>query len=147
MQLQVKKLSIDSIPTRAYSTDSGLDITACLDKEVVIQPGERKLISTGIAIKLPDSTVPNETYEGTIRPRSGNAVKYGLSCHFGTIDNSYIGEIKVLMYNFSDKPVTITPGMKIAQLVVQKVYLPEVLIVYELGNTERSSNGFGSTDI
>lgn len=185
MKLQIKRLTTTAIlPTRNYSTDSGLDLYADLQDKVILpstiaykleEPkpvieGERRegktylkferfeinsnrvLIPTGIAIKLPEvdcwpNTTPYETYEATIRPRSGLAVKQGISVHLGTIDNQYVGEIKVLVYNFSNHPIEIEPGMKIAQLVIQKVYLPEIIEVEELGDTERGVKGFGSSGI
>lgn len=182
MQLQIKQLNVNAvIPTRNNATDSGLDLTACLDKDVVIYPLidechsideaiyninfntetvqwrdyvtgietniPSALIPTGIAIKLPHSYVLDQTWEATIRPRSGLAAKHGISCHLGTIDNEYIGELKVLMYNFSNKPFTVTHGMKIAQLVIQPVFLPTIQLVDELANTSRGVNGFGSSGI
>jgi deoxyuridine 5'-triphosphate nucleotidohydrolase len=111
----------------------------------------RVLIPTGIAIKLPEidcwPNEPYETYEATIRPRSGLAVKQGISVHLGTIDSTYTGELKVLVYNFSNQEVVITHGMKIAQLVIQKVYLPQLVEVNELTATSRGNNGFGSTGV
>ena len=185
MKLQIKRLTTTAIlPTRNYSTDSGLDLYADIDNKIEVPPLvtyklasplintdfskeeetykdelvklstnlNRVLIPTGIAIKLPEvdcwpNPTPYETYEATIRPRSGLAVKQGISVHLGTIDNQYVGEIKVLVYNFSNHPIEIEPGMKIAQLVIQKVHLPEIIEVEELGDTERGVKGFGSSGI
>lgn len=183
MQLQIKKLNPKAIiPTRNNPTDSGLDLYACLDNDVIIPSlidechstdeaayninfineyvgykdfiteietnNPSALIPTGIAIKLPEPDLTNDfTYEASIRPRSGLAAKHCISCHLGTIDNEYIGELKVLMYNFSNKPFVVTHGMKIAQLVIQPVFLPDIVLVDELGTTTRGSNGFGSSGI
>jgi dUTP pyrophosphatase len=156
--LKIKKLYPDSqIPIRAYPTDSGLDLYAYLpDGAVSIQSLKNCVIPTGIAIQLPQVTTvvteqSGEKYtlvkEAQIRGRSGLSAK-GIHCYVGTIDNSYIGELKVILTNLgSSEPFVISHGMKIAQLVIQTVIIPELEIVEELVETDRSNNGFGSTGV
>jgi dUTP pyrophosphatase len=107
----------------------------------VIRPLERALVSTGIAIELP------EGYEAQIRPRSGLALKKGVTVlnSPGTIDHDYRGEIKVILINLSDKEVVIEKGERIAQMVIAPVLKVEVVEVKELSNTQRQDGGFGST--
>lgn len=169
--LKIKKLYPDSkIPTRAYPTDSGLDLYAYLPDGDLILPGisicacdgtnnikNRSItIPTGIAIELPqtrtvvlesDGTKYTLVQESQIRGKSGLASK-GIAAHWGTIDNPYTGELKVILTNIgSTEPFVISHGMKIAQLVIQTVLIPELEIVEELANTDRGVNGFGSTGI
>lgn len=141
MKLLVKKLREDaSLPFYATPGASGLDLF-CVDDVVVIRPLERVLVSTGIAIELP------EGYEAQIRPRSGLALKKGVTVlnSPGTIDHDYRGEIKVILINLSDKEVVIEKGERIAQMVIAPVLKVEVVEVKELSNTQRQDGGFGST--
>ncbi|MFP3158781.1 MAG: dUTP diphosphatase [Hydrogenobaculum sp.] len=141
MKLLVKKLREDaSLPFYATVGASGLDLF-CVDDVVVIRPLERALVSTGIAIELP------EGYEAQIRPRSGLALKKGVTVlnSPGTIDHDYRGEIKVILINLSDKEVVIEKGERIAQMVIAPVLKVEVVEVKELSNTQRQDGGFGST--
>lgn len=137
----VKRLDKDlPLPMRAHRGDAGADLYAASD--VVLQPGERALVGTGIAIALPLGTV------GLIHPRSGLAAKQGLSIVNapGTVDADYRGEIKVCLINLDrTEPIHITRGMRIAQLVVQKVELVGFQEVEELDDTERGAGGHGST--
>lgn len=128
-------------PQRAHDGDAGADLIA--DEDVVIAPGERALVGTGIAVALERDTV------GLVHPRSGLAHKYGVTVLNapGTIDHGYTGEVKVNLYNAGDEPFTVTRGMRIAQLVVQRVELPSFAMVDELAATERGSAGHGSTDV
>jgi dUTP pyrophosphatase len=153
MQLQIKELYFDVLtPTRAYSTDSGLDLYAYLfdlpNQELNILPGERKLVGTGISIKLPEPT-EEFIYEAQVRSKSGLTLKQGLVVlnSPGTIDSSYTGEICVILYNASNKTITIKHHQKIAQLVVCPIVIPRVTIVKDFEVGERASNGFGSTGI
>ena len=128
------------LPVRAHPTDAGADLTSTED--VVLGPGERALVGTGIAIALPHGTV------GLIHPRSGLAAKHGLSIVNapGTVDADYRGEIKVCLINTDPRtPIEITRGMRIAQLVVQKVELVGFAEVDELDDTDRGDGGHGST--
>lgn len=143
--LKVKKLREDVVlPQRAHSTDSGLDLFAAED--VVIWYGEQKLVPTGIAIELEPG------YEAQVRSKSGLALKDGLFVlnSPGTVDHGYQGEVGVILYNTSrTKVAQIKKGQKIAQLVIQKVELPEVIEVDEIYNegTDRGDGGFGSTGL
>lgn len=131
------------VPTRAHPTDAGIDLYAAAD--ATIEPGERCLVGTGIAIALNPGTV------GLIHPRSGSAHKQGLSIvnSPGTIDQDYRGEIKVSLINLDPRtPIQITKGDRIAQLVLQEVLLSpveEVESVEALGTTVRGAGGYGST--
>lgn len=128
------------LPMRAHAGDAGADLYSAED--VTLAPGERALVSTGIAIALPMGTV------GLIHPRSGLAAKQGLSIVNapGTVDAEYRGELKVCLLN-TDRanPIEITRGMRIAQLVVQRVELVDFVEVDELDETARGEGGYGST--
>ena len=129
----------------AYQTvhSSGLDLVAAIQVSIVLSPLERQLIPTGIAVAIPVG------YEGQVRPRSGLAIKQGLSMVNtpGTIDADYRGEIKVILINLGQEPVSIDPGQRIAQLVICPVLQPKVVEVAELPQTQRGSGGFGSTGV
>lgn len=130
------------MPHRAHRGDAGADLYAAED--VTLAPGERALVGTGIALALPVGTV------GLVHPRSGLAAKLGLSIVNtpGTIDADYRGEIKVCLINLDpDTPIEITRGMRIAQLVIQKVELAEFVEVTELDETVRGDGGYGSTGV
>jgi dUTP pyrophosphatase len=159
MQLQIKKVNPNAIiPTRAYSLDSGIDLTSPTDMEVItLQPLERRMIDTGIVIQLPepklincnDGTTELLVYEGQVRAKSGRSAKEGLGIlnSPGTVDNEYTGNIIVIAVNLSNEPITIKPGQKIAQFVVLPVIVPTVIEVEEIQEHKRGSNGFGSTGI
>ncbi|WP_291313809.1 dUTP diphosphatase [Corynebacterium sp. UBA2622] len=128
------------LPRRAHAGDAGVDLYSTEDIELA--PGQRALVATGIAVALPMGTV------GLIHPRSGLAAKHGLSIVNtpGTIDAQYRGELKVCLLNTDrETPIAITRGMRIAQLVVQKVELVDFVEVDELDETERGAGGYGST--
>lgn len=139
--IQVKKLDPGAIlPMRAHAGDAGADLYAV--EEVTLTPGERALVGTGIAIALPMGTV------GLIHPRSGLAAKHGLTIVNapGTVDAQYRGELKVCLLNTDrTEPFTVTPGMRIAQLVVERVELVEFVEADVLEETERGEGGYGST--
>ena len=141
--IRVKRLDKDlPMPMRAHRGDAGADLYAAED--VILQPGQRALVGTGIAIALPLGTV------GLIHPRSGLAAKQGLSVVNtpGTVDADYRGEIKVCLINHDPHtPIEISRGMRIAQLVVQKVELVGFVEVDELDDTERGAGGYGSTGV
>jgi dUTP pyrophosphatase len=129
-----------TIPTRGTPYAAGLDLYAA--EEVTIQPGEFKAVSTGIAIELPPG------YEGQVRARSGNAVKFGVGILNapGTIDEDYRGEVKVIIINHGKEPFVIRPGDRIAQLVVSQSNLFPAIEVEELSPAPtRGTAGFGST--
>lgn len=128
------------LPQRAHRGDAGADLYAAQD--LTLAPGERALVGTGIAIALPLGTV------GLVHPRSGLAAKHGLSVVNtpGTIDADYRGEIKVCLINHDlHEPIEITRGMRIAQLVIQRVELVDFAEVDDLDDTERGAGGYGST--
>lgn len=145
MILKIKKLNENAvIPAMATPGSAGMDLRACIDSDVIINPGERALISTGLAIAL-----ESNAYVAYIYARSGLAVKSGITLAncVGVIDSDYRGELKVGLVNISDKPFTVSNGERIAQLVIAPVIVPEILEVDELDETERAAGGFGSTGI
>ena len=141
MQLLVKRLDSDlPLPSYAHPGDAGLDLFSADDE--VIAPGDRKLIATGIALALP------EGYAGFVQPRSGRALREGLSFANtpGLVDSHYRGEIKVIAVNLDPhRPIHVLRGEKIAQLVIQRVERVEITEVDELDATARGEGGFGST--
>ena len=143
MQVRIKRLDKDlPLPKYAHKGDAGCDLYS--REEKIILPHERALVSTGIAVSLP------EGYAAFIQPRSGLAAKYGISIVNtpGLIDSHYRGEIKVILINNDPRASFIVKrGDKIAQMVVQKVESVNFIEVEELDETERGANGFGSTGI
>jgi len=131
------------LPTSASKFSSGVDLLSAEASEIILMPGETKLISTGIKIMLPKG------YEGQIRPRSGLALKYGITVLNtpGTIDSDYRGIVKVILINLGKKEFIIQRGDRIAQLVIQKIFFPEFKLVQKLGNTKRGEGGFGHSGI
>ncbi len=133
------------LPLPQYMTKqaAGMDLYANVHEPTAIQPGDYKLIPTGIKIALPDN------FEGQIRPRSGLALKHGLTMlnSPGTIDADYRGEIKVILLNLGKETFTVERGMRIAQLVISKVYQLELSEVNRLDETQRNDGGFGHTKI
>jgi dUTP pyrophosphatase len=129
------------LPEYATEGSSGMDIRAFLNEPVVLQPMQRALIPTGLYIELPYG------YEAQIRPRSGLAIKQGITCLNtpGTIDADYRGEIKVILINLSNDNVTINNGDRIAQMVFQKVEMVKFKEVESINVTERGQGGFGHT--
>ena len=143
--MQVKIVNKSSNPSPAYTTplSAGMDIRANLQEPLTLNPLQRMLIPTGLYIALP------EGYECQARPRSGLAVKHGVTVlnSPGTIDADYRGELKILLVNLSDTPFVIEPGERIAQLVVAKHEHVEWSEVEVLDETERGEGGFGSTGV
>jgi len=133
----------EDIPLPQYMTAqaAGMDIFAAVPEEEMILPGQRKKIATGIAIALP------EGYEAQIRPRSGLALKNGITLLNapGTIDADYRGEIGLIVINHGQEPFVITRGMRLAQMVVQKVFQAEWTETSALNQTTRGAGGFGHT--
>ena len=130
-----------ALPTPATDISAGVDLVAAVTDPVVLEPGRRALIPTGIAIQLPGG------FEAQVRPRSGLAVKHGVTIlnSPGTIDADYRGEIGVILINHGDQPFTVTRGMRIAQMVVQPVIGAQWREVDSLDETDRGDGGFGST--
>lgn len=141
--LKIKKLSENAaVPKQATKGSAGMDLSACLESNVVIRPGEIKMIPTGIAA-APDT----DECVLLIYARSGLASKYGVApanC-VGVVDSDYRGEIKVALINHGSEDFTVTHGMRIAQLVMTPVILPQIEEVSELDQTARNTGGFGST--
>ena len=138
MALYIKKLSsVAIIPTRGSKEAAGYDI--CTLDTVLIPPFQRTLVSTGLAM-----TVPEGTY-GQLAPRSGLSVKKGLHVGAGVIDRDYTGEVKVLLVNLSSEPIELQSNDRVAQLILKKIETPEVVEVDELTETLRGVGGFGST--
>ena len=139
--IKVKKLSnLRELPLPQYakSGDSARDLYAAIDNDVILEPGEVKMIPTGIALDLDEGT------EAQIRPRSGLALKK-LLIHFGTIDSAFKGECNVIVYNLSKEPFIINHGLRIAQLAIAPVIHYEWQEVEDLRKTDRGVGGFGST--
>jgi len=141
--IELSVINTSNNPLPAYQTDSsaGLDLMAFLPAEDVIKPMERKLIGTGLFMALPDG------YEAQIRPRSGLALKHGITVlnSPGTIDSDYRGEIKILLINLSQEPFTINNGDRIAQMVFYPILTPKFTRCDELDESDRGSDGFGSS--
>lgn len=131
----------EGLPLPSYASDgaAGLDITAAED--LTLDPGRRHAIATGFAIEIPHG------YEVQVRPRSGLAIKHGVTCLNtpGTIDSDYRGEVKVILANLGEEPFAIRRGERIAQLVPAPVLRADFVEAEELGETARGSGGFGST--
>ena len=141
--MKVKVINISKHPLPEYKTalSAGMDLTANIDAPIVLKPLERCLIPTGLSIELPAG------YEAQVRPRSGMALKFGLTClnSPGTIDADYRGEIGVILANVSNETCTIEDGERIAQLVIAKHETITWEVAGELNETERGAGGFGST--
>lgn len=143
MDLKIKLLSPNAVvPQYATAGAAAMDLTACIDSPVTIEPHQRVLLPTGIAIALPSAE-----YVALVFARSSLGAKHGISLSngVGVIDSDYRGEIKVGLTNFSDKPYTIQPGDRVAQLAVIPLVQANVLPVTELDETDRGVGGFGST--
>lgn len=141
--IEIKIINQSANPLPAYATagSSGMDIRANLETSQTLQPFERRLIATGLFIELP------EEYEAQIRPRSGLAIKQGITCLNtpGTIDADYRGEIKVILINLSQEEQVILHGDRIAQMVFQKVEKGSWIETAQLEITQRNAGGFGHT--
>lgn len=125
----------------SYQTSGSAGVDLCASEGFELAPMERKLVPTGIRMAIPVG------FEGQIRPRSGLAVKHGLSMVNtpGTIDSDYRGEIKILLINFGESVVKVEQGERVAQMVFSPVARAEFSVVEDLGGTERGEGGFGST--
>ena len=144
-KVTVKIINKSNNPLPQYSTpySAGMDLRANIEEAVTLQPLERKLIPTGLFIELP------EGYECQIRPRSGLALKHGISVlnSPGTVDADYRGEIGVILVNLSNEPFTVNPGERICQMVVARHSTVEWECVEQLAESERSSGGYGHTGV
>ncbi|MFC4263488.1 dUTP diphosphatase [Ferruginibacter yonginensis] len=143
VQINIINKSSNEIPSYATIGSAGMDVRSNLETPVILQPLERALIPTGLFAEIP------EGYEIQVRPRSGLALKNGLTCLNtpGTIDSDYRGEIHVLLINLSNQPQTINHNERIAQLVVAKVEKATLILVQQLNETQRAAGGFGHTGV
>jgi dUTP pyrophosphatase len=142
MKIDVVKLRDDAIlPAYQTAGAAGADLHACLDEPVTLQPLERKMIPTGLAMAIPVG------YEVQVRARSGMSIKHGITMvnGIGTVDADYRGELGILVINLGQEPFTIEPGMRIAQMVVAKYETIGWNEVNELDETERGAGGYGSS--
>ena len=141
MKIKIVNRSHQALPQYATALSAGLDLRANLEEGITLQPMERRLVPTGLSIALP------EGYEAQVRPRSGLALKHGITLLNtpGTIDADYRGEIGVIMVNLSDTPFNIADGDRIAQLVIARYEQAEWEAVEALDSTERGDGGFGHT--
>ncbi len=141
IDVAVRRLREDAhLPHQAYEGDAGLDLAAC--EHVVLEPGERAVVATGIAVEIPHG------YAGFVQPRSGLAACHGVGVvnSPGLIDSGYRGEIKIVLINTDrDEAFVVDPGMRIAQLVVAPVAAVRMFEVEELAVSERGARGFGSS--
>ena len=143
MQIKITNNSNNPLPTHATIDAAGLDLRAYLSSPVTLAPGERRLIPTGLVMEIPQG------YEGQVRPRSGLALKYGITVLNapGTIDADYRNDVGVILINLGTEPFTIYNGDRIAQLVVTKYEHVEFELSSELSETERGAQGLGSTGV
>jgi dUTP pyrophosphatase len=139
MEIKVVNKGHQPLPTYATPQSAGMDLRANLDAPVTLHPMERRLIPTGLHIALP------EGYEAQVRPRSGLAIKKGITVLNtpGTIDADYRGEVCVILVNLSNEPFVINDGERIAQMIIAKHEQPQLVEVEVLDETERGAGGFG----
>lgn len=139
--INIVNKSSNELPAYATAGSAGMDIRADLDEPVILQPLERRLIPTGLFIELPLG------FEAQIRPRSGLAVKQGITCLNtpGTVDSDYRGEIKVILINLSNEAQLVNHGDRIAQMVIGSVVTANLKLVEILNDTVRGDGGFGHT--
>lgn len=142
VKIKVENRSKFACPEYQHPSDSGMDVRANIDEDIILQPMERKLIPTGIFVELP------EDYEIQVRPRSGLALKCGLTVLNtpGTVDSGYRNEIGVILINLSGEPQTIIPGERIAQFVLAHVEKAEIELIEAVDiNTDRGTTGYGDS--
>ena len=143
LRIALKRVGDSGVDLPRYMTEdaAGMDLAAAIKDPLVLAPGERALVPCGFALALPRG------YEGQVRPRSGLALKQGLSIlnSPGTIDADYRGEVCVVVANLGADEISVDPGQRIAQLVIAPVCRAELELVAELDGTERGSGGFGHT--
>ena len=142
-KIAVKIVNQSANQLRAYATEgsAGMDLRASLKQPLSLLPLERSLVPTGLFIELPAG------YEAQVRPRSGLALKQGITClnSPGTVDSDYRGEIKIILINLSNEPQVIHPGDRIAQMIICSVDKASLVLVQELNDTRRGEGGFGHT--
>lgn len=144
LNVKIIKLRENAIlPSYQTKQAAGMDLHACIDAPITLQPLERKMIPTGIAIELPSG------YEAQVRARSGMSIKHGITMvnGVGTVDADYRGEIGALVINLSDQPFTVEPDMRIAQMVVTRYSYVTWQLTDTINQTDRGDGGYGSTGI
>ncbi len=144
IQIRVKRLEgANNVPLPSYETEgsAGMDVRANIEENLTLMPGERRAVPTGLAFEVPPG------FEVQVRPRSGLALKHGVTCLNtpGTIDSDYRGEVRVILANLGQEPFQICNGDRIAQLVVSPVAKAALVPVEELTETARGDGGFGHT--
>ena len=141
IKVNIINRSANPLPSYATEGSSGMDLRADIKHSFTLQPLERMLVPTGLFIELPLN------YEAQVRPRSGLAIKHGITClnSPGTVDADYRGELKVVLINLSNEPQTVHQGDRIAQMVIQKVEKIILTQVNEINATARGEGGFGHT--
>lgn len=143
VKIKVVNKGTQQIPAYATPQSAGMDLRANIEKPILLKSLDRKLIPTGLHIALP------EGYEAQIRPRSGLAIKHGITCLNtpGTIDSDYRGDVGVILINLSNEDFVVQPGERIAQMIIGKFEHAELEVVNELDETERGEGGFGHTGV
>ncbi len=141
MNIRIVNHSLNPLPAYETAHSAGMDIRASLQEPMVIQPGKRALVPTGLFMEIP------EGYEAQVRPRSGLAIKHGITVlnSPGTIDADYRGEVNIILINLGDQPFEILHGDRIAQMIISKHEKAEWQLTNELSSTERGKGGFGHT--
>ena len=143
VSVNIVNKSTNPLPSYATAGSAGMDIRANVELPITLEPLERYLVPTGLFIELP------EGYEAQIRPRSGLALKQGITClnSPGTVDSDYRGELKVILINLSNTMQVINNGDRIAQMVIAKTAMAELFVVQQLNDTVRGDGGFGHTGV
>jgi dUTP pyrophosphatase len=143
VSVNIVNKSANPLPSYATTGSAGMDIRANVELPITLEPLERYLVPTGLFIELP------EGYEAQIRPRSGLALKQGITClnSPGTVDSDYRGELKVILINLSNTTQVINNGDRIAQMVIAKTAIAELFVVQQLNDTVRGDGGFGHTGV
>jgi dUTP pyrophosphatase len=143
MKINIINRSLHALPAYESPMSAGMDLRADIPEPVILKPGMRSLVATGLYIELP------EGYEAQVRPRSGLAIKHGVTVlnSPGTVDADYRGEIKVILINHGAEEFRINNGDRIAQLIIAKHERAEWNVVQELQSSERGAGGFGSTGV
>lgn len=145
MKITFKKIHKNAIiPSRATAGSAGMDVYACLEESITLEPGEIRMIPTGLTAAVSENDIALLIY-----PRSGLSSKFGVSLAncVGVVDSDYRGEWFIPLINHGNKPFTIENGMRIAQLVPTRIIIPEIEVSDSLTETERGSGGFGSSGI
>lgn len=138
--LRVKLLNEHAkLPVRGSAGAAGYDLASC--ESVVVPAGERRIIKTGVSVAVPPGTY------GRVAPRSGLAVRQGIDVLAGVIDEDYRGELAVILLNTGDAPFEVSPGDRVAQLVLERIVTPDTVVVDDLDETARGAAGFGSTGV